>query len=134
MVAKRTEVGADPRKLRIGFTTKPWKSHEVDLECVDAIDEAAKLCEDLGHDVEEASPEIDESAAVNALWIIITAQTHALLQRATPMLGRQATLEDVETVTWAYSEYARQFSANDYAEAINVTHCTGRVVGRFFTG
>jgi amidase len=39
----QAEVGADPGRLRIGFTTKPWKSHEVDLECVDAVDEAAKL-------------------------------------------------------------------------------------------
>ena len=50
------------------------------------------------------------------------------------MLGRQATSEDVEAVTWAYAEYARQFSASDYAEAITTVHRTGRVVGSFFTG
>jgi Asp-tRNA(Asn)/Glu-tRNA(Gln) amidotransferase A subunit family amidase len=33
----------------------------------------------------------------------------------------------------AYAEYARQFSASDYAEAINAVHRTGRIVGRFFT-
>ncbi len=32
------------------------------------------------------------------------------------------------------AEYARQFSASDYATAIDVLHRTGRVVGRFFTG
>ena len=97
------------------------------------VDGAAKLCEDLGHHVEEALLEIDKSALANAIWIIVAAQTRALLQRATLVLGRQATSEDVETVTWAYSEYARQFSASDYAEAITTVHRTGRVVGSFFT-
>ena len=129
----QAEVGADPGTLRIAFTTKPWNLHEVDSECVDAVDEAAKLCEDLGHHVEEASPGIDEAALTKAIWIIITAQTRALLQFAALVLGRQATSEDVEPVTWAWSEDARQFSASDYAEAITAVHRTGRVVGRFFT-
>ena len=113
---------------------KPWNLHEVDSECVDAVGEAAKLCEDLGHHVEEASPEIDEAALTKAIWIIIKAQTRALLQFATLVLGRQATSEDVEPVTWAWSEDARRFSASDYAEAITAVHRTGRVVGRFFAG
>jgi amidase len=129
----QAEVGADPGRLRIAFTTKPWNFHEVDSECVDAVDEAAKLCENLGHHVEEASPEINQVALGKAIGIIITAQTSALMKFAAAVLGRQATSEDVETVTWAYAEYARQFSASDYAEAINAVHRTGRIIGLFFT-
>jgi Asp-tRNA(Asn)/Glu-tRNA(Gln) amidotransferase A subunit family amidase len=125
------EVGADPGRLRIAFTAKPWNFHEVDSECVDAVDEAAKLCEELGHHVEEASPEINQVLG-KAIGIIVTAQIRALLKFASVVLGREAISEDVETVTWAYAEYARQFSASDYAEAINAMHRTGRVVGRFF--
>jgi amidase len=128
-----SEVGAHPGRLRIAFTTKPWNFHEVDSECVDAVDEAAKLCEDLGHHVEEASPSIDQAALGKAIWIILTAQTRALLQFAAIVLGRQATSEDVETVTWAYAECARQFSASDHAEAIEAVHRAGRAVGGFFT-
>jgi Asp-tRNA(Asn)/Glu-tRNA(Gln) amidotransferase A subunit family amidase len=127
------EVGADPGRLRIAFTTKPWNLHEVDSECVDAVDEAAKLCEDLGHHVEESSPEIDQAALGKAIWVITTAQARAWLPFAAIVLGHQATSEDFETVTWAYAENARQFSASDYAEAINVVHRAGRVLGRFFT-
>jgi Asp-tRNA(Asn)/Glu-tRNA(Gln) amidotransferase A subunit family amidase len=94
----------------------------------------AKLCEDLGHHVEETSPEIDQAALGKAFGVIVIAQTRVLLQFAATVVGRPATSEDVETVTWAHAESARQFSASDYAEAINVLHLTGRVVGRFFTG
>jgi amidase len=129
------EVGADPGRLRIAFTTKAWNFHDVDSECVDAVAEAAKLCENLGHHLEEASPEFDEAARGKAVGIIITSQTRILLQRAEGVLGRAATSEDVETVTWGTAEYARKFSASDYAEAINTVHRTGcRVISRFFIG
>ena len=130
----QAEVGTDPGRLRISFTIKPWKPHEVDSECIDAVGEAAKLCEDLGHHVEESSPEVDQAALSKAIWVITAAQTRARLPFAEKVLGRPVTSEDVETVTWAYAENARQFSASDYVEAINVMHRTGRVVGRFFTG
>ena len=130
----QAEVGADPGRLRIAFTTKPWNLHEVDSECVEAVGKAAKLCEDLGHHIEETSPEIDQAGLGNAIWIIVTAQTSLWLEFAAAVLGRQPTSEDVETVTWAYAENARQFFASDYAEARNTLHRTGRTVGRFFTG
>jgi Asp-tRNA(Asn)/Glu-tRNA(Gln) amidotransferase A subunit family amidase len=97
-------LGANPGRLRIAFTTKAWSFHEVDSECVDAVEEAAKLCEDLGHHVEEASPEINQVALGKAIWIIMAAQTRALMQFAAVVLGREATSDDVETVTWAYAE------------------------------
>ena len=127
------EVGAAPGRLRIAFTTRAWNGHAVDPECVAAVAGAAKLCEGLGHHVEEASPAIEEAARGKAVGIIVTAQTRAALQRAEAVLGRQATPEDVETITWGYAEYARQFFASDYAGAIDVLHRTGRAVGRFFT-
>ncbi len=127
------EVGVSPGRLRIAVTTKAWNGHAVDPECVAAVTEAAKLCESLGHHVEEASPAIDEVARGKAVGVIVTSQTRAALQRAAAVLGRQATAEDVETITWGYVEFARQFSASDYAAAIDVLHRTGRDVGRFFT-
>jgi Asp-tRNA(Asn)/Glu-tRNA(Gln) amidotransferase A subunit family amidase len=48
------------------------------------------------------------------------------------VLGRALTPQDVETVTWALGERARQFSASDYAEAVNAVHRTGRLIGGFF--
>ena len=128
------EIGANPGRLRIAFTTKAWNGHAVDSECVAAVAGAAKLCESLGHHLEEASPAIDEQARRKAVRIIVTAETLALLQFAGLVLGRPVTPEDVETITWGTAEYSRQFSATDYATAVDVLHRTGRVVGRFFSG
>jgi amidase len=127
------EVGAAPGRLKIAFTSKPWNGHAVEAECIAALDAAAKLCESLGHHVEQASPAIDEAARGRAVGVIVTSQVRATLQRAARTLGREATAEDVETVTWGYSEYSRQFSGSDYAAAIDTIHRAGRDVGRFFT-
>src|SRR5262249_13774122 len=53
-------VGADPGRLKIAVATRPWSGHPVDQECLDAVALAAKLCEELGHHLEAASPVIDE--------------------------------------------------------------------------
>src|SRR5437764_14764027 len=53
------EVGADPGRLKIAVARRPWSGHPVDAECLDAVSSAAKLCGDLGHHLEEASPVFD---------------------------------------------------------------------------
>src|SRR3954468_6308162 len=47
------EVGRDPGKLRIAFTTDSILGSSVHPDCVEAVEEAARLCESLGHSVEE---------------------------------------------------------------------------------
>src|SRR5580704_10303009 len=53
------EVGGEPGRLRIAITTRPWNGQAVDPQCAAAAQAAAKLCESLGHHVEEASPVVD---------------------------------------------------------------------------
>ncbi|QKG71777.1 amidase [Erythrobacter mangrovi] len=59
-------------KLRIGFArTRPGGGAALDPQAVAAVEHAAKLCADLGHQVEEASPPItneDMFEAFIAIW------------------------------------------------------------------
>ena len=48
------EVGADPGKLKIAFTTRAATAAKVHDDCVHAVEAAAALCADFGHQVEEA--------------------------------------------------------------------------------
>jgi amidase len=127
------EVGADPGRLRIAVATRPWSGHPVDPECLEAVAKAAKLCEDLGHHLEEASPFIDEELHGQARRIIRAANTRASLEARGKALGREPRADDVETITWMTAEIARGLTAADYAWAIRAAHQIGRVVGRFFT-
>jgi amidase len=61
------EVGKNPGRLRIAFTTGALLStHEMDRRCVAAVEDAARLCEELGHEVTEAAPAIDVEALTDA--------------------------------------------------------------------
>ena len=45
------EVTTQPGTLKIAFTTTPWSGDKIDVETVSAVNETAKLLEELGHEV-----------------------------------------------------------------------------------
>jgi len=51
------EIGADPGRLRVAFTTAPPDDFDVDDACLAAVRDAAALLTSLGHEVEEAAPD-----------------------------------------------------------------------------
>jgi amidase/6-aminohexanoate-cyclic-dimer hydrolase len=127
------EVGRDPGRLRIAITTKPWNGQPVDAECAEAAVAAARLCERLGHHVEEATPEVDANLLGQATLIIISANIRAALEARAAVLGRELAAGDVERLTWARAADGHTARAADYARSIGVVHRTGRAVARFFT-
>jgi amidase len=62
----RAEVGADPGRLRIAFTTEASNGAPVHEDCVRAVREAAALCASLGHEVTEGAPTLDEDVLTRA--------------------------------------------------------------------
>src|SRR5215468_4114816 len=94
------EVGRDPGRLRVALATRPWNGQPVDAECEDAARAAARLCEGLGHRVEETTPEIDARALGEATVVIIGANVLASLEGRAAALGRALAATDVERVTW----------------------------------
>jgi amidase len=56
------EAGADPGRLRIGFTATPPLDVPVDAVYLQALRDAAELCESLGHQVEEFTPPWQDDA------------------------------------------------------------------------
>lgn len=125
------DVGRDPGRLRIALTTTPWIEGPVDPECAEAARTAARLCESLGHHIEEARPQIDEAAWLKSTLVIVTASLAFTLETRAAALGRALKPDDVERITWERVELAKTFSAADYARAIHTVHRTGRAVARF---
>jgi amidase len=127
------EVGRPPGNLRIALCTNPWNGQPVDPECRLAAEDAAKLCESLGHHVIEARPEFDFAPLREAQRIVVSANTRAGLVARATALGRTLVPADVEPMTWMVAELAREYSAAHYANATTTIHRIGRVVARFFT-
>jgi Asp-tRNA(Asn)/Glu-tRNA(Gln) amidotransferase A subunit family amidase len=126
------EVTRPPEPLRIALTTSAFNGEAVDPDCRQAAEDAAKLCESLGHHVTQAAPVLEHAPVREAQRIIVAANIRALLAGRAAALGRTLTADDVEPMTWSVAELARQYSAVDYANAITRLHSVGRIVGRFF--
>jgi amidase/6-aminohexanoate-cyclic-dimer hydrolase len=127
------EVGADPGRLRIAVCTTPWNGVAVEPECRDAVAAAARLCESLGHAIDEARPEIDWTSLREGQRVIVAANARNAMELRANALGRELSPGDVEKMTWRTAAYGREASAADYARSIQVLHRAGRAVGRFFT-
>lgn len=126
------EVGADPGKLRIAVMNHGHDGEPLSAECSQAVSDTAKLLTELGHEVEEANPDIDTGTIGLAHRSIIAANTANLVANRARALGREPSGQDVEPATWAMVEIGNSVSATDYADAVLQIHLLGRKLGAFF--
>lgn len=125
-----TEVGADPGRLRIAFTSVAPNGAKVDTECVRVLEQAAKLCADLGHHVEEATPTIDGDAIVPTFLTLAAANTVVNLA-GNAAKRRPAREDEVEKVTWATGQMGQRVTGADYVRAAQTAHRLGRQMAAF---
>jgi len=127
-----SEVGADPGKLRIAFTSKPFLGGIVDKDCLKGLEATAKLCQDLGHEVIEAAPQIDGKAFAKAFLTIVCVETRATIEEAEMLLNRKASFKDFEPSTWALGLLGRRCRAPELSKSLNLAQLTARQIGEFF--
>ena len=127
------EVGRAPGQLRIACVT-PWNDEPVDAECRQAAEDAARLCESLGHNVAIGRPEFDTAAFRAATRTLVAANVLATLEARATAVGKTLEASDVEPLTWSMVEIGRGCTAADYARSVTTIHAVGRVVARFFAG
>lgn len=126
------EVGADPGRLRIGFTTRPMMGRSVDPECIEAVHDAARLLESLGHVVEEAAPVVDGPALGRAFLTMLCGELRGDIADAEALLGRRARARDFEPATWALALLGEQLSAAEFVQAVRLMERSSRAVSVFF--
>jgi amidase len=126
------EVGAKPGKLRIAFTAKPHLPGTVHPECYTALLDAARLCENLGHTVEEATPEINAEDFALCFFTLTCASIAAGIDSGKNLVGRSPHLDEIETATRLAGLLGKQFSASDAVQAIFTLQGYARTVLRFF--
>lgn len=130
------EVGADVGALRIGLrTTAPAAMAETDPECVAAAEDAARLLESLGHTVEPASPAaLDETELLDLFLVVMSTHVWWEVQQVAEIAGQEVGPDDVEPLTWEYSEMGKGNTAVAYLEAITEAHRWTRRVASWWSG
>ncbi|HZA58781.1 MAG TPA: amidase [Solirubrobacterales bacterium] len=132
------EVGADPGKLRIGITVDAFVEQQVDPRVQESARKAAKLLEQLGHSVDEDTPQVPPTEADSPEDLIESFMTRwqagqaASLDQFGHILGRRLGPEDVEPLTWALAQEGRRKSAGEYLNAVAVHQGLSRLVSGWF--
>lgn len=126
------EVGADPGRLRIAFTTETATGVPVHADCVNAAKNAAELCADLGHEVVEAAPKVEGEMVLQAFTVVWLSGCASLFNGIARLTGQEARPDQVEPLTWAMHEMGRGQSASDYILAVWTLQKVTRLIARFF--
>jgi amidase len=103
-----------PEPLRIAVTFEPLLPAEPNVDATRAVEEAASLCEALGHSVEQARPSIDGHAFAKAFFLHFAAGIASELQMAEEVLHRPAAPADVERTTWILGMVGRSIDAGAF--------------------
>jgi amidase len=126
------ELGAEPGRLRVAFTTIAPTGAPVHPDCVAAVKEAAALCADLGHEVTEASLAVDAERITHAFMTAVSSNVASDVDRCAQLIGQNPAAEYFEPVTWALCEMGRQHRAPAYLLAMEELRKIARDIGRFF--
>jgi amidase len=126
------ELNHPVRLLKIAFHVDAHHDVDIDPTCRKAAHLAAKLCEDLGHTVEEARPDIDGNAGLeigSLLWKVNAAQNVASTTQA---LGQKPKYGELEWITQLLALEGSSVSAVDYLDALTAMHGFGQKLTAFF--
>lgn len=118
-----------PARLRIGlFTASPYGT-DVHPDCVEAVTEAGRLLEGLGHDVVEAMPQFDGPALARCYLALYFGEVSALMAKA---MDLGASDKDFELDTRLLAMLGRSFPLPDYVRMRQQWNDFSRAMGRFF--
>jgi len=120
-----------PKRLRIGFATKTLDGKPVHADCVGAVEHAAKLCADLGHEVEEASPDLNLEMLMPAFMAIWTGNLAAVVDFIARLTGQTPSLDNLEGLTLGLYEAGKRVTASDYLQAKIMLNQAARGAAKF---
>lgn len=122
-----------PVGLRIGFTTTAPDGSPVHPDVAAAVEQAAALCERLGHHVEEAAPTFDPELPPRVLKVLFGAGLRGLVDAVVRARKRPLGDEELEPMSRHQYEEAAGFTGADVIHALQETEQLGRTVAGFHT-
>jgi amidase len=125
------EVGAEPGELRIAFSLTPPNGVPVHPDCVAAVHDAAKLCEQLGHHVTEAAPQLNGEMLGKAFFTVWAAGCAWTIDSYSFAVGGKPADGQIEPLARVMIEIGRKRSAPEYLLAVQTLQIFARRVAQF---
>jgi Asp-tRNA(Asn)/Glu-tRNA(Gln) amidotransferase A subunit family amidase len=125
------EVSIEPGRLRIALCTELPEANDPDQNCVEAAISAAKLCEELGHHVEEAVPRISYKQIVDVCYDWYTMATYTSIEEMARNSGRAPSAETLEQPSLATYKKGKAMSATHLTRRLDEATEMSRIMGEF---
>jgi amidase len=126
------EVATDPGVLRIAFATEGPKGMPFEQETRDSLFKTARALDDLGHQVEEASPTWDSALMGEAIGCIAACALNEAVTQREKETGVQPSAEMLEYSNWTLLAQGRKMSALDLMTALKKINAVSRPFAAFF--
>lgn len=120
-----------PGRLRIAWTTKSFFGKATDPACAEAVARTAKLLESAGHHLEEAHPQFDRDALVQAYLVQVGVATALEIEDFARWTGRSAKASDFEPATWFLRQVGLAMGGIDLQRGRDAIQQAGRSMASF---
>jgi Asp-tRNA(Asn)/Glu-tRNA(Gln) amidotransferase A subunit family amidase len=118
-------------KLHIALCLTPPNEAKIHPTCVTAARDAAALCEELGHTVEEVRLPVGGGELRYGTGVVVRTKVAQMLDERAQQLGRDLTEEDIERATWWLYQRGKTVTGTEYSSAVDTIHRIGRQVALF---
>ncbi|PRP99918.1 amidase [Enhygromyxa salina] len=121
-----------PERLRVALCTRALLATDTHPECVQAAEDAAKLCAELGHEVVEATPSFDRAALTRAYLMMVCCGTASAIRVYEAERGKPARASELEPKTWLLRIIGESVSAGEYIEQLALIQRAAIELSAFF--
>ncbi len=126
------EIKREPGRLRIGICrTSPFAT-ALAPECSVAIEKTMSLLQSLGHDVDDASPEIDWACLMHRFLSAFLHPLPQLIKQLSALTGRKPGPDTLDAMTFKLLEYAQSATVDDMLAAEAAFYAARIAVDQFF--
>jgi len=108
------EVANEPGRLRIGLGTTSLTGETAHQDCVKAAESTARLLEELGHEVELRSPQVDSGQLFKSFGGVMTGYLGWSIAKWAAQTGREPAESEFEAVTWRMYQHSKRQGSADY--------------------
>jgi amidase len=126
------ELGRSPGKLRIAYTRKGGGEVSIHADCEKAVQDAARLCASLGHEVEEAAPNLPEQMISQSFMVLWSAGCAFVIDGLSFITGKTPNPDEFEPLTWALYSLGKKQNASAYLLALALLQRFSREAAGFF--
>jgi amidase len=127
-------VDREPPRLRIAIQRRPFNQTAVEPACLNALEEAARLCEAMGHVVDDDAPDFSDVDLGGALRLLSAAFT---ADRIATFAAGAGIADPMSLVEPGHADALRSRMnrpASDVVAALNTVREIGRRYDRYFEG